>query len=110
LIRNNGFSNIAELFNDESRRLPEEDRLTLVQGVLGAYPMAFFEVEEKNLYEFVKHLSLVRDETSYRALKTRYGVNRNDPSFWEFSDWLHEYIEQNEGIDAGLLDYNRLEG
>jgi hypothetical protein len=48
-------------------------------------------------------------EGSYDQLRDRYGVRRSDPGFWAFSDELHADLKKIRGLEAGLVDYNRLE-
>ena len=38
-----GFSNVSHLFDNDKRLLPEENYLTVVPGIVGAYPNAFFQ-------------------------------------------------------------------
>ena len=42
VLRNSAHSNVAELFNEDSRRLPEEDSLLVLDGIVGAYPNMIF--------------------------------------------------------------------
>ena len=41
LLRDKAHSNVASLFNEKNNRLPEKDKLTIVNGYLGAYPNTF---------------------------------------------------------------------
>jgi hypothetical protein len=36
-------------------------------------------------------------------------VRRTNKDFWKFSDKLHQQLKNEQGIEFGLLDYNRLE-
>lgn len=109
LIRNSAHKNVSSLFDEESNRLYEQDDMTLVKGLLGSYPGAFWQVKEAVLPELVKQLSQTTDEKSYQAFMTRFGVRRTDPNFWSFSDAINTLYRENYPIEAGLLDYNRLE-
>ena len=44
LLHNNAHSNISQLFKEEARRLPDEDTLTVLDGLVGAYPNAFYRM------------------------------------------------------------------
>jgi hypothetical protein len=44
ILRDSAHSNVAQLFHERDRRLTSEDRLTVVNGLLGAYPNALFSV------------------------------------------------------------------
>jgi hypothetical protein len=109
LVHNNGHSNVSTLLFEESRLLPEEDTMSLVPGVLGAYPSAFFHIDEAQLPQFVAAIGRMQSEADYGRLADRFGVRRNAPQFWARSDWWHEQLRRQSGIEAGMLDYNRFE-
>jgi hypothetical protein len=69
LIHNDGHTNVASMFGEQKRRVPEEDTLTVVPGFLGAYPNAFFKVKQA-------------------GLMGRYGIRRSDPGFWSHGDLI----------------------
>lgn len=104
-----GLSNIAALFNENERRLPDEDALTVARGLIGAYPNTFYRMDRSGLPEFVKTVTELADEEDYRRLAERFAVRRTDASFWEHSDLLHRLYFDLSPIEAGLFDYNRLE-
>ena len=109
LIHNNGLSNVSHLFFEQERRLPEEDTVTVVRGFLGAYPNAFYQVEESKLEAFVSAVEHLGSEEDYQALVSRFGVRRSDPDFWKYSDALRMAYHHESPIEAGLFDYNRME-
>lgn len=109
LIHDNGLSNVSHLLFEQERRLPEEDTLTVVRGFLGAYPNAFYHVEESKLEEFVGAVERLGSEEDYQSLLSRFGVRRSDPDFWKHSDAIQAAYQNESPIEAGLLDYNRLE-
>jgi len=109
LIHNNGMSNVSHLFNEQKRRLPEEDNLTVVRGFLGAYPNAFYHVAESKLEDFVSAVESLSREEDYQAFLNRFGVRRSDPDFWTHSDAIQTAYHKDSPIEAGLFDYNRLE-
>lgn len=109
LINNSAHSNISHLFMESDRRLPQEDTLTVARGVISAYPNVFLQVSKAQLPAFVAQLSALRQEKDYTALLDRYGIRRTDLRFWVFSDRLYQDMQTLEPIEAGLLDYNRLE-
>jgi Fatty acid cis/trans isomerase (CTI) len=110
LIRNNGYSNIAQLFKEEERRLPEEDTLTVVRGFLGAYPNYFFLINESQLAGFVEAIAKLQTPADFQALKQHYGVQRNEPFFWRLSDKLHGMYRLQNDLEWGIFDYNRYLG
>ena len=109
LLHDNGFSNIASLFNQQSRRLPDEDGLTVARGLIGAYPNAFYRVEQAALPEFTAAVAGLTSEADYRKLAERFAVRRTNQDFWRHSDVVHDAYRRIDPIDSGLLDYNRLE-
>jgi hypothetical protein len=109
LIANRAHSNVAELFDEAERRLPDEDSLLLTNGFIPAYPNAFFIVEAEQLPRFVDAVSRLGSEADYRALAAAYAVRRTDQRFWAHSDALHIAWRRSQPKEAGLLDYNRFE-
>ena len=109
LVHNEAFSNNAQLFREDDRRLPGEDTLTVARGFLGAYPNQFFQVTERELDRFLAALRSLGSEDDYRALVDRYGVRRTAPWFWKLSDDLNAHYRESHPDEAGLFDLNRYE-
>ncbi|MGR5062920.1 fatty acid cis/trans isomerase [Photobacterium sp. DNB22_13_2] len=109
LIRNSAHKNISSLFDEESNRLYAQDNVTLVRGLLGSYPRAFWHVKEAELSSAANQISTIQTEEDYRAFLDKYGVRRTNPDFWSFSDKLNEINQRMFPVEAGLLDYNRIE-
>jgi hypothetical protein len=83
--------------------------LSVVPGFLGAYPNALFRVGIDQLEQFVADVRQL-DEARYRALRAQFGVSRAGANFWSFSDAMSDAYYQTQPLDAGLFDYNRLDG
>jgi hypothetical protein len=109
LIANRAHSNVAQLFDEAERRLPDEDDLTLAHGFIGAYPNAFFSLDVDQLPGFVAAVRGLASEADYGALLARHGVRRTDARFWAHSDELHAAYRRWAPREAGLFDYNRFE-
>ena len=109
LIANRAHSNVAELFDEEERRLPDEDTVLVASGFIAAYPNAFFVVDAARLPRFVDAVSKLASEADYAALASAYGVRRTDQRFWAHSDALHIAWRRSAPKEAGLFDYNRFE-
>jgi hypothetical protein len=109
LLHDAGYSNLATVFNPESRRLPAEDGLTVARGVIGSYPNVFYRVERGTLPEFIAAVAGLTGEADYRRLAERFAVRRTSQDFWAHSDAVHEAYRRIDPIGAGLLDYNRME-
>ena len=95
--------------NETARRMPTEDYLTVVRGFIGAYPNVFFQVQEKELENFVQDIASLGNEQDYARLVSRYGVRRNASWFWRLSDKFYEYNKKHYPHEAGLFDLNRYE-
>src|SRR4051812_397579 len=109
LIANRAHANVAELFDETERRLPDEDSLLVANGFIPAYPNAFFVVDASRLPRFVDAVSRLASEADYAALAAAYGVRRTDERFWAHSDALHIAWRRSAPREAGLFDYNRFE-
>jgi hypothetical protein len=109
IARDSGHTNVAHLFREHKRRLPNEDRLTVLRGLVGAYPHVLFRVHERELPAFVGALERLNGESAYAALRDRFSVRRTSPDFWSHSDRLHDDLRSLEPLASGLLDYNRLD-
>lgn len=108
LLHQMQFSNISHLFNSKDRRLPDEDTLLLLNGFVGAHPEAFLKVEQSELPQLARAITSIRSSEDWESVMDNYGVRRNDPGFWKFSDELHKAQAQVSPITAALFDYNRL--
>ncbi len=109
LIANSAHSNVAQLFQEEKRRLPEEDTLLAVNGVAGAYPNAIYAVTAETLPAFVMAVSRLAGPDDLIALNDRFAVRRTDPRFWAISDAIHTAWRGMAPREAAVLDYSRLD-
>lgn len=109
LINNSAHKNVAEIFFEDRRRLPEEDTLSLVKGLLGAYPNAYWVVPQSQLPELGQRIATLSGEDDYAQLMDRFGVRRTNPRFWSLSDQAHLALREQDRVGFGMLDYNRLE-
>lgn len=109
LVRNSAHFNVNSLFAEEDNRDRANDNMTLVYGLLGSYPNVFWQVKEQDLAKLVVAAQGLRSEQDYRALLDRFAVRRSNTDFWAFSDKLNQQYQQQNPVDSGLLDYNRLE-
>jgi len=109
LIHNDAHTNVASMGDEAARRLPAEDTLTVVPGFLGAYPNAFFKLDDQDLPRFVGAMARLSDEVGYGALVDAFGVRRSDPKFWAHSDLIFDQVEALKYPERGVLDYSRVE-
>ena len=109
LINNSAHTNVAQLFSENDRRVPAKDTLTILNGIVGTYPNAFFQVTEQQLDEFISGLEHLKTEQDYHHFKDKFAVRRTNKNFWKYADRLHTWYKNHHGKSAGLLDFNRLE-
>jgi hypothetical protein len=109
ILHNSAHSNISQMWEEDARRLPDEDTLTVVPGFIGAYPNAFYRVESSRLPHFVSRVGNLQSEADYATLSARFALRRTDDRFWSHSDALIKDYQQTYPIEAGLFDYNRFE-
>ncbi len=109
ILRNSAHYNVNSLFGEDENRNLGQDSLTIVHGILGSYPDAFWQLKASQIDETVAQLHAIQNETDYKALMDNVGIRRTHPNFWSFSDKLLSWFETHNVVDGGLLDYNRLE-
>lgn len=109
LIRHSSHTNVAELFNEEERRRPDEDRLSAINGIIGAYPNAIFSISSRELVNFENAVRKLRGASDFKALFAKYGVSRTNRDFWAISDAIHDRWRADRPTEFGILDYSRLE-
>jgi Fatty acid cis/trans isomerase (CTI) len=102
-------SNVAHLTKERKRLIPDEDVLGVARGFVATYPNALYRVTRAQLAQFVQAVAGLASEADYRALVERFGVSRNHPNFWAFSDGLAQAFNELAPLEAGVFDYNRLE-
>jgi hypothetical protein len=109
LIKNRAHLNVSHLFGEQARFVPEEQTMSVVDYVVGTYPNIFFAVDESELEDFVGQFSAIKSEQDYAVLLDRFGVRRTNKDFWRFSDSIHDTYMNSHPVEAGYLDFNRLE-
>jgi Fatty acid cis/trans isomerase (CTI) len=109
LLRNTGHANLTHFLLEKRALLPVENTLTVVRGVVGAYPNAIYRMNEDAVPAFEAAIRTLQTEQDYQRLADRYAVRRTSSEFWAISDALHQFYQSSNAVDAGILDYNRLE-
>ncbi|WP_076591835.1 fatty acid cis/trans isomerase [Herminiimonas arsenitoxidans] len=109
LIRNTAHASVSHLLGERKEVIPEEDTLTLAPGIIFNYPNAFYRVRSADLPAMITALQSLRSESDYAAFTKRWAVRRDNQDFWAFSDALHQRYFREQSLEAGILDYNRLE-
>ena len=109
LLRHNEHSNISTLLKEKKTRVPELDKAEVFKGLLSSYPQVIFKINKQQQQNFVTRLQQVNSPALYEQFLSDFAVRRTDPNFWKISDLLHQTQQQQQPINYGLFDYNRLE-
>ena len=107
LVHDKAHANVAFLFREESRREPENDRLTIIEGQLASYPNFYFRVDKARLPEFVVALAGMETQSDYMQFVHTYGVRRGSAEFWPSVDAVQDALDSQDALQSGLLDINR---
>jgi len=108
LLRDTAHGNVSHLIEGKELR-PDENALTIVPGVVGSYPNAFYRARVAELPALAEAIRGLRSEDDYTAFARRWAVRRNNPLFWAVSDDVHARYFRDQALEAGVLDYGRLE-
>jgi hypothetical protein len=95
------------MFDEEERRVPADDTVTVVRGHLGSYPNFFFAVGIEEVEAFAEALRSLTSEADLDTFVSRYGIRRTDPRFWPTADWLREDLRRRNPLEAGVYDLGR---
>jgi hypothetical protein len=109
LLRDTGHASVSHLLGERKELRPDENALTLVPGVIGAYPNAFLRASPAQLPAMAEAIRNLKSETDYAAFAERFAVRRTNPAFWAVSDALVERYRRDQPLQAGVLDLNRYE-
>jgi len=109
LMRNTAHLNVSQIFDEADRLDPARNTLSLVPGIVGAYPNALYRMTLAQLAEFTDAVAGLDSEAAYARLADRFAIRRTAPGFWRESDALHAAYRTLAPVQAGMLDYNRLE-
>ncbi|MES0809457.1 fatty acid cis/trans isomerase [Roseibium sp. SCPC15] len=107
LAHDKAHSNVAFIFNEDLRREPDKDTLTIVPGQFGSYPNFVFKVDSQDLPAFVQALSEMGSQDAYVDVVDRFGIRRTHPDFWSTYDLVQAHMNAQSAVQAGLLDLNR---
>jgi len=107
LVRNKTHSNVAFMLDEETRREPDQDTLTVYRGLLGSYPNFMFNVPLDRVEAFAAALHAVHTREQFMALVSRYGLSRTHPQIWTHFHWFVDYMRRNSPVEAGIYDLNR---
>ena len=109
LVHNRAHTNVASMFGEDDRLVPEEDTLTIVRGYLGSYPNFLFDVEISQIGEFTAALAEVTTPGELESVVDRWGMRRSASAFWRTFDWIHDDFRRRDPTAYGLFDLARYE-
>ena len=109
LLRNTAYASMSAVFDEKKNRLPDEDTLSILPGFIGAYPNAYFVIDEHRLNDFVEKVSNLETESDYAHVVDLYGIRRTNRDFWTHSDNFLAGYRKLSPVTFGILDYNRYE-
>jgi hypothetical protein len=107
MVINRWHDDVRTLSREEDKLRPEKDEANFIRGYVGSYPNYFFDVEVKDLPDFLKMLKSYDGTPAAVAKVLKYGVNRADADFWEQYDWFQQDFLASDPLRAGLFDLNR---
>jgi Fatty acid cis/trans isomerase (CTI)/Enoyl-(Acyl carrier protein) reductase len=107
VIRDRAHRALGRFVLESSARMPEEDRLAIVDGLATSYPNLFFVVSEERLPDFLRDLSQADSRDRAPAFISNWAIWKTNPNFWAVSDQLHAYLSQSDPANFGMLDYTR---
>jgi len=107
LVRNKMHTNVAFMLNEQKRREPDKDTLTVYRGLLGCYPNFMFNVPLDRVEAFSAALHALRTREQFMELVSRYGLSRTHPQIWTHFHWFVDYLRRTSPIERGIYDMNR---
>ncbi len=107
LVHDKAHDNIAFLFEEDSRRDPQSDVITIMPGLIGSYPNFYFHLRQSQLPSFGEALKSMNSQQDWMEVASTYGVRRTSPMFWQVSDQVHSFFTRQDPVQAGILDLNR---
>jgi len=107
VIHDEAHTNVAFMFGEDSRRLPDDDQVTLARGISGSYPNFIFEIVPSEADGFVDALIGIRSDADLDRVVSRYGVRRTSPRFWATVDAIQAEYRERQPTEASLLDLDR---
>lgn len=88
-------------------RVPAEDTLHVVRGVIASRPNLFLIVHADEVAKLVADVLALPRDLGWAKFLDRYGVRRSDSAFWATSDFFNEGFSKLDPLGAGILDLSR---
>lgn len=99
--------NVTFLYGERNTLDSEKDSADFFEGFIGSYPNYFFDVGVDDFRDFALLLEDYSAESTQTTAMSKYGVNRNDDTFWQVYDWFQEQFDNSDPVRSGLFDLNR---
>jgi len=96
------FASSKLLYNDVAK-----DRVSILPGVVSAYPNFMFRVDENEVEEFAANLTDADTPEKFTAVVERWGVRRTNPDFWPILHSFTDYVRRTRPLEAAVFDINR---
>jgi hypothetical protein len=107
ILHHREHENLSWIMSENSRLSPEQDSLTILPGIMGAYPNQFLVVEEAVLPQMIDQILSIKGKKEYRQLAKDFFVDRYSPKIWDIYDTLNAQLLAEEPVEAGILDLSR---
>jgi len=95
------------MLGESDRLAPQEDSLTVLARVLGAYPNMFFVVPEAEIDAFSGAVAGLKSAADYERLVDSFGMRRSKENFWSIFDAINSIHIANNPVQSGALDLTR---
>jgi hypothetical protein len=113
LVHHKAHFNIALMMVESIRLAPDEDTLTIQNGVMGSFPNFILHVRDDEIESFVRD-TLALGEMSvkvsiFKNWVKRYGVSRQQADFWTYYDQTQAWFDDELSSRGGILDLSKYE-
>lgn len=102
-------TNVSFPIGERLRRIPQDDRLAVVENWIGSYPNFIVHLEDTELAKFVNALVAAKDEVSVRKVLAQYGMTRDNENFWQTYDQLNTQLRMDFPVEFGRIDLSKYE-
>lgn len=107
IVHNKDHYNVAMLFFEDDRRHPENDSITMIQGMGASYANLIMKLDEQTMIEFISEMKKAKGKESVEKLLKKYSMSRSDSNFWQVYDELNSKTYNDVSKERGVIDLNR---
>ncbi len=107
LVHNKAHYNIAMILFENQRRKPEQDNLSVIDGVATSYANLIFHIPPGEEKDFVRAVKALKSQMDVVKLYRKYAVSRKDTDFWNIYSQVTQLTHQPLTNERGPLDLNR---